>query len=113
MNLTANVGTAQAKKLAISVPVAVAVLSFVASISGNAPEISTPRVVAGMFVLMLMLSMMAEPAPAISAGFAWLILTTAFFVTGEPAWTAVSKLTNNPSSQPAKSRGGIAAGPIR
>ena len=113
MNATANVGTAQAKKLALTAPIACAVLAFVASISGEAPEIQMGRVLIGVVILMVLLSLMAEAAPSIAAGFAWLILTTAFFVTGEPAWTALSKLTASPSSQPAKSRGGIAAGIIR
>lgn len=91
------VSGAQAKRLAIMVPLAAAVLAFAANLSGAAPEIDMPRVLAGTVILMVILAVLAEGAPSISAGFAWVILVTAFFVTGEPAWRALASLTGNNS----------------
>lgn len=88
----------QAKRLAVTVPVACAVLAFVASVSGQAEDINMPRVLAGTLVLAVLLALMAEAAPSIAAGFAWLILVTALFVTGEPAWTALANVTGGPRS---------------
>lgn len=104
----------QAKRLAITVPVACAVLAFAASLSGQAPGINMPRVLAGSVILSVLLALMAEGAPSIAAGFAWVILVTALFVTGEPAWRALANMTGSAGpDQPEKLRGGIAAGPIR
>lgn len=90
---TAGVSAASAKRLSILAPAVAAGMAIAAGWSDNRLKIDTSRVLAGMVILMLMLSLMAEATPPIAAGFAWLIILTALFVTGEPVWNLAQKLT--------------------
>jgi len=92
LDATAGVTSAQAKRLALVAPLAAAVLAFVADTTG-ARDVDMSKVLAGMTVLMILLSLLAEGAPGLAAGFAWLVLITAMFVLGGPAWESIARLT--------------------
>ena len=88
------VSAPQAKKLAILAPLLALSLSLVADVATNKLGADrTSRTIAGAMILMLMLALLAEASPSIAAGFAWLVIVTALFVTGDPAWSQLSKLT--------------------
>ena len=59
------------------------------TVAGQAPS---SRVYVGVFVMALILSLMAEMAPAVAGGFAALIIVSTL-LSGGDVWTAIADLT--------------------
>lgn len=83
----------EAKRTVLLGTIGTGVLSAVAIVSKTS-ELPGPRIAVGVFVSGVMLSALAEVAPALAAGFGALMLVTAMFVLGGPAWAGISKITS-------------------
>ena len=104
-----------AKRLALAVPVIVGTSAWVSALVGRPADaaglgstetggaavaqtdeelaLTTARILAGAWILAILLSIGAELAPGITKGFALLILTTSTLVYGAPLWSALGNLT--------------------
>ena len=104
---TANVSAAQAKRLAITAPAVAAGMALIAGLADESLNIETARVLAGMVIAMVLLALMAEASPELAAAFAWLLIVTALFVTGEPAWRQLGILSGGKAASAGGARKGV------
>lgn len=96
----ASMDPGKAKRLALLSTGAAAGLAVVSGLVqsrerkfGKGPDQFDPaRIVAGALILAVILTLMAEVAPPVAGGFALLVLVTALFVVGEPAWQALGAI---------------------
>lgn len=84
--------TAEAKKTVLLGTIGTGVLTSIAVVTKTA-SLPGPRIGVGVFVTGVLLSGMAEFLPSLAAGFAALMLVTAMFVLGGPAWAGISNIS--------------------
>lgn len=92
-----NLTVPQSKRYIVVATVGTGVLSAIAVYRRG--ETPSPRLAAGVLASGVMLSVLAEVAPAIAGGIALLMLTTAVFVVGGDAWEGISNATRKPGSK--------------
>lgn len=88
-----NTDPAHAKELVLVGAIGTGLVSAVGQIGQNS-ALPSSRIGFGVFIELVMLSLLAEFAPQLASGFAMLGLTTAVFVYGGPAFDALSRITN-------------------
>jgi hypothetical protein len=66
--------------------------------AGAAGQVPKPRAFIGITFAGVALSVLAQSAPQVAGPVALLLMTTAVFVYGGPAWTAISRATGGPTN---------------
>ena len=78
----------RAKRIILLAIIVAGTIAFVRQAAEG--EIPSVRIAVGGFVALIMLTLIAEAAPEVAAGFAMLTLVSSIFVTGEPALSAIT-----------------------
>lgn len=100
---------AHAKELVIVGLVGAGVVSAIGQV-GKTNGLPSSRIGYGVFIAMALLSLLAEFAPSVAATFAMLILATAVFVYGGPAFELLAKLTGTTTAKTYAGPGYVPAG---